>query len=216
MNLRSMANSFRSFFGLERNIQLTCLAFSISSLVSPGQFYSLYLQSIGVAVTAIGLVKMVENLAGTFGRVPGGFLTDRYGRKIGIVSTSFVTAVCEFAFMSVGNWWQVYLVTIPSNFAIGFRKPAYSALISESVPPKRRAVAYETTNTLIMALSGIAGSVLTAYIVYTYGFVGMWFFTGLTTLIGGLIALKLTETIGRKPTPSQREEEDYLLIEADS
>jgi len=98
-------------------------------------------RSLGVDLTAMGLIITAQSIGRVLGNAGWGWLADRYGRKL-----TFMIGVVWFATFSgatavAGSY--VVMVGIQFLFGIGFggEWTASAALLMESVPPRARALA---------------------------------------------------------------------------
>ena len=104
-------------------------------------YWSLYIQSLGASVTLVGLIFMAEMFFQLVFQLPGGYLTDRLGRKKVILLGSLCRGVSPVIYLLTGTWeWIVLglLFTQASNMMI----PAIDALIAESVTKENRGLGY--------------------------------------------------------------------------
>ena len=96
---------------------------------------------LGASPTLLGLIFMAEMAAQLIFQIPGGFLTDRFGRKKVIVMGSIFRALSPFIYVFIGSWQFVIVgmvITQASNMMI----PAIDALIAESVSKENRGLGY--------------------------------------------------------------------------
>lgn len=65
----------------------------------PGTYYALYLEALGATATGIGLIGSVQMLAAALVQIPGGYLTDKYGRKWLIYTMTFIAAFARLFYV---------------------------------------------------------------------------------------------------------------------
>ena len=126
-----------------RNLMVITLTQSLFMLTASlwWPYWSLYIQSLGASITLVGLIFMAEMFFQLIFQLPGGYLTDRLGRKKVIVLGSICRAVSPVIYLLTGSWeWVVVglLFTQASNMMI----PAIDALIAESVTKENRGLGY--------------------------------------------------------------------------
>ncbi len=126
-----------------RNLMVITLTQSFFMLTASlwWPYWSLYIQNLGASVTMLGLIFMSEMIFQLLFQLPGGYLTDRLGRKKVIVLGSICRGVSPFIYLLTGSWeWVVVgmFFTQASNMMI----PAIDALIAESVTKENRGLGY--------------------------------------------------------------------------
>jgi MFS family permease len=126
-----------------RNLMVITLTQSLFMLTASlwWPYWSLYIQNLGASITLVGLIFMAEMFFQLIFQLPGGYLTDRLGRKKVIVLGSLCRSVSPFIYLLTGSWeWVVVglLFTQASNMMI----PAIDALIAESVTKENRGLGY--------------------------------------------------------------------------
>lgn len=106
-------------------------------------FFSLYItEKFNVGMAEAGLMLGLFSISGFIGRMVGGALTDRFGRRSIVVFGMVASALSSIAF-GVVNEYAVFFVLavvvgLPSNVA----GPAYNAMIADILPEEQRTEGY--------------------------------------------------------------------------
>jgi MFS family permease len=163
-NLTEYYAMFREVFS-NKNIIAISVTTSLWSLISMGYrpFWPLYLQDfLGASVTNIGIFSMISTAESLLFQLPGGLLADRYGRRRLIIFGSFLRTIGPILYLMAPSWEWV----IPGAIASGMTSlymPAFTAIVAESLPSKRRGSGYGVYNTITRIpniISPLIGGVL--------------------------------------------------------
>lgn len=104
-----------------------------------------YMQEIGsLSLKQIGLVNSVFGLAMMVTNIPGGWLADRLGERVGVVLSLLMvgSGLALLIFMPEQNIAFYLLSFILAGSGLGFSNPAIRSLISKSVPDELRGTAF--------------------------------------------------------------------------
>lgn len=138
-------------------------------------FTSLYaLEVIRVTPVQLGLINTIVGIISVALALPGGMLSDRYGRKKNIMVSRVVSPVTQYLF-TVATGFETYTVIRAFN-SVGLAfgggglttgGPSWNALIADIVPPEKRATINGIMGTLT-AVVGAPSSVLGGWLWQTY------------------------------------------------
>jgi len=173
------------------------------SLLFP--FFALYItKRFEVGMTEVGGLFAVFFLSGFIGALPGGALTDRFGRK-GIIIFSLIATSFSTLFMGFVNEFQFFLVVaFVSGIFTDVGGPAYEAVFMDMLPEEKRAsgfgirrVAFNLAVVLGPAIGGFiaARSYLALFIIDAV----------VSAIVALLVFLLIPET---KPTPTEGQKQE--------
>jgi MFS family permease len=190
---------------------------SITSFVIDSAFSSwwvilpLYLERLGASVAEVGMSFAVINAAWAISQLPGGFLSDRFGRKRIIVISTSTFSPLLLLLLFLRNWLPAALViTILSLFA-GLQNPSFSSIIAESSGKLGTARAFGIYN-FLMNLGWAVGPLIGAFVIPAYGFDPLFIFGALSSalcLIPRILLLK--ETSGEMKLKFSRPLREFYL-----
>lgn len=172
-------------------------------------YWSLYLRELGAPVEVIGLLSMVQSASFLIFQLPGGFLADRIGRKKVIVYFTFTNVLAPTVYLSATTWQQI-IPGILIGALSSVYMPAFNAMISESIPYKRRGAgygAYRMITSIPWTFSPFFGGILMDKFGLNYGVRLFLQLTIVTTVIVTAVrALTLKETLA-SPSVAKGERE---------
>jgi MFS family permease len=207
---RSLIERLRSEFGfIEGNFLIMVFSWLILDLFTelPGTYYPLYVQALGATATSIGLIGSVEMLAAALVQIPGGYLTDKYGRKWLISSMTFIAALARVFYVYAPSWeWILVGALIVGVCRI--YQPALNAIVADSLPREKRGMGFSIIN-LIASVSTTPAPLIAGYLFTLYGLVPSMRLIYKLVIFGFLVAAllrtRLTETIENPEKINPRE-----------
>jgi MFS family permease len=196
-----------------RNILAISLTTSLWSLVHQGwgPFWPKYmLDNLGATVTVIGLITAITTSEQLLFQLPGGILADRYGRKRIIVYGSLIRTLSPLIYLLAPSWEWIIPAAIINGMA-SLYMPAFSAIVADSLPEKRRGAGYGAYNT-ITNLPNMIGPLIGGLAIEAYGYeFGVKAFLAIQVVVGlvmtGVRHMILHETI----EPRRREAKAPLV-----
>jgi MFS family permease len=103
-------------------------------------FFALYVtQKFSVGMTEAGILFAIFSLAGFFGNMIGGALTDRFGRKSIILFGLVVSALSSLAMGLVGRLETFYVLAAVVGLLSDVAGPAHGAMVADMLPEEKRA-----------------------------------------------------------------------------
>ncbi len=102
-------------------------------------------------------------------RIPGAYITDKYGRKQIIVTMTFLIAFSYVFYVFAPDWRFVLIGMVISNLSLIYQ-PALDAILADSIPPEKRGMGYAATN-VIPNIPTVFAPAVAGYLVETYGIV---------------------------------------------
>ena len=108
----------------------------------PATYYGLYVLRLGATETILGVIGLSQFLALASMQFPGGYLADKYGRKW-LISTMTFGVALSFILYAVAPSWPFILIgaVLMATFNSTYQ-PALNAMISDSLPAKRRGMGF--------------------------------------------------------------------------
>jgi MFS family permease len=117
-------------------------------------FMPIYQQDFGgLSLTQIGTLNSVFGLFTMLTYIPGGWLADKKGERIGIVSGFTLIFAALQLFIRSTNFWIFAIAWALAGIGVGIMGPAYQSLISKSVPEKVRGTAFGLFSTSLGLVS---------------------------------------------------------------
>lgn len=120
--------------------------------------FPVYMQEIGgLSLIQIGWVMSFFGLAMMVSTIPGGWLSDKAGERVGI-ATGMVLMACALLILvnipaGAQYQWLFYVGWGMAGVGAGISSPAYQSLISKAVPQKNRGVAFGLFSTSLGLVS---------------------------------------------------------------
>jgi len=163
----------------------------------PGTYYPLYVKALGGTASTIGLIGAVQNVAVALVQIPGGYLTDKYGRRWLIASMTFVAAFAHLFYAYAPSWNWILVGAVISGFCSIYR-PALGAIVADSLPKEKRGMGFSIIN-LITSVSTTPAPLIAGYLFTRYGLVPSMRLTYKMVFVGFIVAAilrtRLKETV---------------------
>ncbi|WKZ36021.1 MAG: MFS transporter [Anaerolineales bacterium] len=120
--------------------------------------FPVYMQEIGgLSLQQIGWVMSFFGLAMMLSTIPGGWLSDKAGERVGIATGMIFLSSSLFLLVSIpaGSQyqWLFYVGWAIAGVGAGISSPAYQSLISKAVPQKNRGMAFGLFSTSLGLIS---------------------------------------------------------------
>jgi DHA1 family multidrug resistance protein-like MFS transporter len=169
---------------------------------------AIYARDHGAAAAELGLLGS-SFLLGTFMfQLPGGWISDKWGRKPLLVFGIAIAGIISFAFLLWDNPWYFIVLRFVEGAAGGAIQPASNAYIMDAVPAKERGAAFGWLGSAFSAgfmLGPAAGGIM----VDTLGYTSPFIFGGLTSIITAVFLLRRMHNRrpGERPTGAESEVE---------
>ena len=197
---KGLFQRIRSEFSfIEGNFLIMVLSWLILDLFNelPGTYYPLYVEALGATATGIGLIGSVEMIAAALVQIPGGYLTDKYGRKWLISTMTFLAALARIFYVYAPSWeWIMVGALIVGVCRI--YQPALNAIVADSLPKEKRGMGFSIIN-LIASVSTTPAPLIAGYLFTLYGLVPsmrlMYKLVVLGFMAAALLRTRLTETV---------------------
>jgi MFS family permease len=150
LSFSSLKSNLRTMFGLVFSgglltwILLTDGLRDISFQFSENLF-PVYMQEFGgLSLQQIGWVTAVFGICTMLITIPGGWLSDRAGERVGIATGMFLVAASLLILINIpqGNQSLYYVGWGTAGMGVGILTPAYQSLISKAVPAHLRGTAF--------------------------------------------------------------------------
>ena len=129
------------------------------------RFLPKYLESSGASLLAIGAYGSTRDLIDGLAQYPGGWISDRYGRRTGL-RIFLGIAVAGYILLALGMSWPWMFAGVVLAMAwSSMASPTVFAVIGDSLPPARRAMGFSVQSILRripIAVAPILGGVLIA------------------------------------------------------
>ena len=185
MGAREYWDMVRDVFS-NRNILAISLTTSLWSLVQQGwnPFWPKYmLDNLGASVTIIGLITAITTAERLLFQLPGGILADRYGRKKIIVYGTLIRTLSPLIYFLAPTWEWIIPAALINGMA-SLYMPAFSAIVADSLPEKRRGAGYGAYNT-ITNIPMMIGPLIGGLAIEAYGYeFGVKLFLVLQVVVG--------------------------------
>ena len=112
------------------------------------EFGGLSLQQIGWVASVFGICMMLTT-------IPGGWLSDKVGERVGIATGMILMSGALFLLINIplGVQWLYYVGWGMAGVGIGILTPAYQSLISKAVPAHMRGTAFGLFSTSLGVIS---------------------------------------------------------------
>ncbi len=172
---------------LNRTVFLSTMAFGIMNLI-----ITVYAKDLGASMTEIGIVLSMFFITRAVLQIPFGRMSDRYGRRMLIISgtTAYSIAFLLFALSSALS--QLVVFRILQGIGSAALWPASEALISDIFPENKRGEAFgrlQSYSMISMAVGGAMGFgilMTTDSIMLTFLFFTVMAFLGVATAYTGV------------------------------
>jgi MFS transporter, DHA1 family, multidrug resistance protein len=157
---------------------------------------SIYARDHGATMAELGFMASAFLLGQFLFQLPGGWASDKWGRKPLLVTGVAVGGLISFMFLLNDNAWYFIVLRFIEGLASGIITPAANAYVIDSVPAKERGAAFGWLGSAFSAgfmmgpaIGGIMGD--------WYGYTSPFIFGGVTGLATAVfMAVKMTN---RKP-----------------
>jgi MFS family permease len=116
-------------------------------------FQPLYILALGASKEELGILLMFGSAVMLFPQIPGGILSDRFGRKKVILAGAILRLIPPIVFILANNWILFFPGVLINSISM-LDAPAWNALLVESTPRESRGTAYSVYRTLV-SISGI-------------------------------------------------------------
>lgn len=190
----------RSEFGfIEGNFLVMLLSWLILDLFTelPGTYYPLYVEALGASATGIGLIGAVQTIAAAAVQIPGGYFTDKYGRKWLITTMTFIAAFARLFYVYAPSWEWIMVGAFIAGICRIYQ-PALNSIVSDSLPKDKRGMGFSIIN-LIASVSTTPAPLVAGYLFTLYGLVPsmrlMYKLVIFGFLVAALLRTRLTETV---------------------
>ncbi|WP_243311712.1 MFS transporter [Fundidesulfovibrio agrisoli] len=104
----------------------------LSSTMSKNPVLPLFAAHLGAGPQGIGLVGAVSPLAGVLISIPGGLLSDAFGRRRMLAASALVFASAPFAYLLVDGVWGLALARFYHGLATGIFLPVAMAAVADA------------------------------------------------------------------------------------
>ena len=134
----------RVALGLKRNINVMLIALVILGLGEElwMRFMPKYLEVLGASALAIGAFGTLKDLLDALYPYPGGWMTDRLGRKIALIVFAFIALLGYLMYWWAPSWEWILVGTIFVAAWSSFTVPAVFAIIGDHLPASNRAMGF--------------------------------------------------------------------------
>lgn len=121
-----------------------------------GNLFPVYMQDIGgLSIQQIGWATSLFGLSMMLLTMPGGWLSDKVGERVGIALGMALMSGALFILINIpeGKQWMYFLGWAVAGMGVGLMTPAYQSLISKAVPENLRGTAFGLFSTSLGVLS---------------------------------------------------------------
>jgi MFS family permease len=119
-----------------------------------GRLMPLYLENeIGLSIVQIGSLQSITAVVAMLFMSPAGWLSDKKGERVSIVSGFTLIAIGWFVFLRGAAFWQFIISRVIVGVGWALIDPAYSSLISKVIPQKLRGTAFGLFSTSLGLIS---------------------------------------------------------------
>ena len=122
-------------------------------------FLLLRAAQLGVPTAAVPLLWAMLHVVKSGSSVPGGLVSDRFGRKPPIVAGWALYAVVYFLFARATVAWQAWALFAVYGLYFGLTEGVEKALVADLAPPERRGAAFGWYN-LAIGIGALPASVI--------------------------------------------------------
>ena len=152
-------------------------------------FFSLYVLALGGTPEMIGVISGIGTLSSILPTILGGFLADVFGRKKVTAFFSIVLGFTSVLMAMASDWRMLAVAMVFDSLAAGFREPAMSALIADSLSSESRGIGFIAW-AIVPGAPSVASPIIAGYFVDSQGalLTLRWGYalTGLTALVAGV------------------------------
>ncbi len=134
---RSFPRRFKSFL-------FVLVLFTLGN--SSDAFLILRARDAGVSVALIPILWIALHISKTASSIPGGMLSDRWGRKPVIIAGWVLYSAVYWGFSGAGTSAEIWALFLIYGFYYGLTEGAERALVADLVPPGQRGTAYGLYN----------------------------------------------------------------------
>ncbi len=182
----------------ERNLSLLFMINIFAAIYSnmTSVFIPLFIRSLQASVFEVSLALFVGSASATVTVMLGGYMSDRYGRKITIMLSGVFWLIAPLLYISAKSWPETMLYTAISGISFSFFVPARAAMITDIVRKSSLGRIYGLMN-IAWPIGGMLGPFLGGIIADRYGWTAFFCFLFFLALIYMAISIFLTESSER-------------------
>ncbi len=183
------------------DLGLICLG-SFVMLIGVGAIVpirTIYARDHGSSMAEIGFMASAFLLGQFIMQLPGGWASDKFGRRPVLVSGIAVSGVILFLFLLNDNPWYFIGLRFAEGISSGVIGPAANAYVIDSVPAKDRGAAFGWLGSAFSA-GFMMGPAIGGFMVDTLGYEAPFIFGGVTSL---LVALFLARKMSGRTKPEE-------------
>lgn len=121
-----------------------------------GNLFPVYMQEIGgLSIQQIGWATSLFGLCMMLTTIPGGWLSDKVGERVGIALGMLFMGGALLVLINIpqGNQWLYFAGWAMAGMGVGVSTPAYQSLISKAVPQHLRGTAFGLFSTSLGVIS---------------------------------------------------------------
>ena len=192
-------------------VAIVCLAVMAMSILQP--VLPLYLTSLGINTTILGLMFSIGMAGMVFGESGGGWLADKVGIKIPLGMGTFACVPLILCFVFTSNTTAIFMIFLSWGVVrAGIFGPG-RGYIGTTVPLERKAT-YLGIYAACMAISRSIGTFIGGFIGEHLGYDWNFYISAGVSLVGGLIIITGLRKIPRYQSASKLLPESRVIIQA--
>ncbi len=163
----------QEFSFITGNYRILVISWIIMDLAMemPTPNFQYYVQDVlGGPPMSLGVIGLAGFLAMAAVAFPGGYLTDKYGRRWLITTMTFGMALSWLFFALAPTWHFVLIGSVVSSLCLIYQ-PALFAMVQDSLPPERRGMG----SSIIMLIHGTfntPGPIIAGFLLLQFGLEG--------------------------------------------
>lgn len=185
------AERLRSYFALERDIVVVSAGMLLLGFGEQlwKKFTPKFLETLGAPILGIGLYGTIQDTLDGLYQYPGGWLSDRLGRRRALILFTALATVGYAIYAGATLWPLIYvgLAFVMAWQSMG--NPTYFAIIGDALPPQQRAMGFTVLSILRRlptAIAPILGGLMIARLGTAHGFrlgAGVAVVAGIATML---------------------------------
>jgi MFS family permease len=194
-----------------RNVLVITLTQTLSMFMGSlwWPFQALYILALGASKESLGMILTLQSITELVIQIPGGILTDRWGRRKVIVLGTILRLGSNIIFLSASHWTHIAPALVFASAAI-ISSPASSALLAESISKENVSTGFAAIRTVTefpMIITSLLGGILIDRLGIITGVRMILLAYSTVALLSTLLQWRyITETM--QPSPGDRAEEE--------